>query len=136
MKESQTSQNNSEFSGESQWSVNDRGSQLPLFSHWIKFSEWMLERTEKFPKSARFTFSSRIDNMMLDTLEDIVEARYTRDRRTILRRINLRLEKLRFIVRLSQNRRYLSVSAYEYASRAIDTAGKMTGGWCRRESGK
>lgn len=116
--------------------VCDKGTQLPLFSHWMKFTGWMLEITEKFPKSARFTFSSRIDNMLLDTLEDIVEARYTRDRKSILKRVNLRLEKLRLIVRLSKNRKYLSVTAYEHASRAIDTAGKMTGGWVRKESDK
>ena len=36
----------------------------------------------------------------LDVVEDLVEARYSRDRRAILARANLRLEKLRVLLRL------------------------------------
>jgi hypothetical protein len=37
--------------------------------------------TEKFPKRARYSFSGRIENLALDVAEDLVEARYSREKR-------------------------------------------------------
>ncbi len=51
--------------------------ELPLFVHWEKTAGEILDRTQKFPKSVRFTFSSRIDNLVLDILESVVEACYS-----------------------------------------------------------
>lgn len=106
--------------------------ELPLYLLWSDFLKWMLDHTEKFPKKARFTFVTRIDNMMLDTLEDIIEARYTKNRLPILKRINLRIEKLRQILRISFDRHYLATNSYEYAMKTINEAGRMTGGWIKQ----
>jgi hypothetical protein len=109
--------------------------ELPLFVHWVDFLDWLLPATEKFPKKVRFTFSSRIDNLALDLLEDVVEARYTRGKAPILRRANLRLEKLRVLLRICHRQRYLATNAYEHASRRIDEAGRMVGGWLKQQEG-
>ena len=57
--------------------------------------KWLLPRVEKFPRSHKFTLGDRIANAALDTLELLIEATYTRQRRNILRRANIQLEKLR-----------------------------------------
>ena len=49
---------------------------LPLFVHWQQVIGDLLDRTQQFPKSVRFTFSTRIDNLALDILERIIEACY------------------------------------------------------------
>lgn len=67
----------------------------PLFVLWYDFAKWLLNKTEKFPKKIRFTFRGRIDNLALDTIEGIIEARYSKDKKTFLRRIDLNMEKLR-----------------------------------------
>ena len=110
--------------------------ELPLFVHWVDFLGWLLPATEKFPKKVRFTFSTRIDNLALDLLEDVVEARYTREKGAILRRANLRLEKLRVLVRICHTQRYLPTAGYEHASRRIDEAGRMLGGWIRQQGAR
>jgi hypothetical protein len=46
----------------------------------MQFLEWLLPTTEKFPKRVRFTFSDRINNLALDIMEDLVEARYSRNK--------------------------------------------------------
>ena len=106
--------------------------ELPLYILWSDFIKWMLDHTEKFPKKSRFTFITRIDNMMLDTLEDIIEARYTKNRISILKRINLRIEKLRQILRISHDRQYLAGNSFEYAMKCLTEAGRMTGGWIKQ----
>ncbi len=95
----------------------------------MDFLAWLLPVTEKFPHKARFTFANRIDTLALDVVEDIVEARYSRDKRPILSRANLRLEKLRVLLRLCHTMGYLPHARYEHAMRTLNDIGRMLGGW-------
>jgi len=104
---------------------------LVLFVKWMDFLGWLFAATEKFPKKTRFVLVNRIDNLALDVVEDLVEARYTRDRLSILRRSNLRLEKLRVLLRISHDQGHLPHRGYEHSARALDEAGRMVGGWIR-----
>ncbi|MEW6267499.1 MAG: diversity-generating retroelement protein Avd [Thermodesulfobacteriota bacterium] len=101
----------------------------PLFVKWTEAVDWILDAVEKFPKSVRFTISGRIANLTLDIMEGIVEAIYASDRAHILNRLNLYMEKLRVLFRISHKRRYLSTRQYEHASGLIDESGRMIGGW-------
>jgi len=102
-----------------------------ILTRWLQFLEWLLPTTEKFPKRVRFTFADRIDNLALDIAEDLIEARYSGDKQAILRRANLRLEKLRILLRLSHRLRYLPHQGYEHASRSVNEVGRMLGGWIK-----
>jgi len=105
---------------------------------WYEFTKWLLGKTEKFPKRVRFTFSNRINNLGLDVLEDITEVQYIGDRgekKGHLQRINLKLDRLRILLRMCHDMGILDHKGYEYAARQIDDAGRMTGGW-QRERGK
>jgi hypothetical protein len=106
---------------------------LVLFVKWMDFLTWLFAATEKFPKKTRFVLVNRIDNLALDVVEDLVEARYTRDRLPILRRTNLKLEKLRVLLRISHDQGHLPHRGYEHSARALDEAGRMIGGWIRRK---
>ena len=106
---------------------------LPLFDFWTRVLAWLLARTEKFPKSIRFTLSTRIDNLALDVLEGIVEARYSRNKVARLSRINTDLEKLRVLLRICHDHGHLDHRAYEHASLQLWEAGKMVGGWLKQQ---
>lgn len=108
--------------------------ELPIFVKWTEFIEWLFPHTEKFPRRARFTLALRIENYALDIIEDLVEARYTKEKLEILKRINLRLEKLRILLRLSHGFRYLSTQSYEYATKILNEIGRMIGGWIRQQN--
>lgn len=105
--------------------------ELPVFTKWLEFLNWLLPTTEKFPKKVRFTLSQRIDNLALDVVEDLVEARYTREKMPPLRRANLRLEKLRVLLRLCYQQRHLPSRQYEHAMRILYEVGRMLGGWMK-----
>lgn len=106
---------------------------LPLFVHWMEFLKWLLTTTENLPKRVRFTFTQRLENLSLDIAQDLVEARYSRQKRNILERINLKLEQLRVLLRLCFEMNYLSQKQYEFASRQVNEAGKMVGGWKKQQ---
>lgn len=106
---------------------------LPIFVQWIDFLKWILVTTDHFPKKVRFTFTERLNNLALNMVEDLVEARYTRNKTPILQRANLTLEKIRILIRLSYETRVLPQKSYEYASFAINDIGKMLGGWLKQQ---
>ena len=108
---------------------------LPVFVRWTEFVKWLLPTTEKFPKRLRFTFSSRIDNLALDVVEDLVEARYARHKVECLKAINLKLERLRVLLRICHDMQYLPHKNFEFAMRSLDEVGRMVGGW-RRAAGE
>ena len=84
----------------------------------------------------RFTFADRINNLALDIVEDLVEARYSRsrDKPQLLKRVNLRLEQLRILLRLCHRQKYLPHQGYEHAMRSINEVGRMLGGWIKQVS--
>ena len=112
--------------------------ELPLFGHWEKALGDLLDRTVKFPRSVRFTFTTRIDNLALDVLEEIVLARYAPrgEKRAHLKRIDAALARLRVLLRLCYERRYLGRRGFEQVMRNVDEAGRMVGGWRRQQGGR
>ena len=110
-----------------------KGEDLPVFVRWMEFLRWMLPTTEKFPKKVRFTFSNRIDNLALDVVEDLVEARYSRRKAERLKAINMTLERLRVLLRICHELHYLPHESYEFAMRSLDEVGRMVGGWVKEQ---
>lgn len=101
----------------------------PLFMHWYKTNDWILDKCEKIPRSVRYTIAGRLGNMSMDVLELIIQAIYTKDRKPFLEKINLELEKMRILFRICKDRKYISEAQYYFIFNEINTAGKMCGGW-------
>jgi hypothetical protein len=110
--------------------------ELPIFVKWVDFLKWLLMTTDKFPKKTRFTFSDRINRLALDVVEDLIEARYTRQKQLALRRANLNLEKIRVLLRISFEMRLLPHKSYEHAMYSINEVGRMLGGWLKQQDAK
>jgi hypothetical protein len=108
----------------------------PVFVLWYDFTQWLLGKTAKFPRQVRFSFSNRIDNLALDVIEGLVEARFSAGKQEILRRIDLDLEKLRVLLRMCHDQRYLDSRGYEFAAGKINATGRMVGGWRKQQEKK
>ncbi len=103
----------------------------PVFKKWYKILDWILDKTEKYPRNVRYSLSGRINDIALDVLEKIIEAIYSKKKRHILQSINLYIEKLRVLFRISSDRKYISLKSYEFISMEINEFGKMIGGWIK-----
>ena len=106
-------------------------SDYPVFDHWYKTCDWILQTCERMPRHTRFTLSGRITNLSLEIVSLLTEAIYTASRQTLMQRINLLIEQLRILFRLSKDRRYISLSQYEHISAALYLFGSMIGGWLK-----
>lgn len=107
--------------------------ELPIFIAWLDLLKWLLNTTEKFPKKTRFTFSDRINNLALDVVEDLVEARYTKNKRENLKKVNIKIEKLRILMRICYEERLVSHESYKHFSVSINEIGRMVGGWLKQQ---
>ena len=106
--------------------------QVPeVIMFWTEFLDWLMTTTDRFPKKSRQTLVNRINNLALDLVEHLVEARYGNSVIS-LKAANLCLDKLRLMIRICHSRRYLANNQYEFASRHIDETGRMIGGWQKK----
>ena len=103
----------------------------PALEKAYQFVLWLIPTVEKFPRAQRFLLGDRMQSAALDVLEGLVEATYSREVEGILRRVNLLLEKLRFMARLAKDLHYLDLRRYEFVARSIDEIGRLVGGWMK-----
>ena len=92
---------------------------------------WLIPKLEKFPRSQKFLLADRMENLLLDILELLIEAAYSRKKATALRMANLKLEQMRYLVRLSKDMQLIDLKSYEFSARAINGIGISIGGWMK-----
>ena len=92
---------------------------------------WMIPKLDKFPRNQKFVLGDRVETTMLDILELLLDAAYSRKKQVALRQANLKLEKLRYLVRLSKDLKLINHRAYELSAREINNIGSSIGGWLK-----
>ena len=92
---------------------------------------WLIPRLDDFPRARRFTLGERLESGFLDVLEALLDAAYSRDKRTPLRRANRRLAVNRHLWRLALELRTVNLKRYEHGNRLIDELGRQIGGWLK-----
>jgi hypothetical protein len=95
---------------------------------------WSCKHIARFPRSFRFTLGERMENRLYTLLEMLQRAKYTRERRLLLKNANLELELLRFQFRMAKDLKCLAVNSYGFASGSVDEIGRLVGGWIRQSS--
>ena len=108
------------------------GTELQVIEKAYELVVWLSQHLEKFPKTYKFMLGERMGNRLYEVLELLIEAKYSRDRQPLLKRVNLHLEVLRFQSRIAKDTRCWSIENYGSASRKIDDVGKLVGGWLKR----
>lgn len=109
----------------------------PIYTLLVELTGWTFDRTASLPKSQRFTFGQRLDNMTLDGLMLAVRAIYAGrgDKRKSLMELNLALEQLRVLWRLVSERKWISPQQLLFVNGKIDEIGRMVGGWMKECGG-
>lgn len=64
-------------------------------------SAWPIPQLDTFPRLRRFTLRERMEHVLLEVLELLLEAAYTRAKQPALQRVNLHLEVVRHLWRLA-----------------------------------
>ena len=112
--------------------MTDRTPQAVQACH--ELIRWMIPQLDKFPRLRRFTLGERLESALLQVLELLVEAAYTRNKQAALQRANLRLEVVRHLWRLAHELEAVSTRPYGHGAELMDALGRQIGGWLRRRS--
>ena len=107
---------------------------LPILEKTYELILWLYPTVNKFPKSQRFVLGQRIENTMLKIVEEIIEMRLmTRGEEKLrqLQKISVEMDKLRILIRISKDLKFIKSSQYIFAVEKINEMGKMLGGWMK-----
>lgn len=109
----------------------------PIYTALVELTGWTLNRTADFPKSHRFTFGQRLDNVTLDAVLLAVRTLYSPKpgKAVLLDELNLLLEQLRVLWRLVHDQRWISQQQLLFVNGRIDEIGRMAGGWRKQLAG-
>jgi len=96
------------------------------------FIVWFLPHLESFPRNYKFLLGDRAVKILLDMLEDLAAAYYSKDKLTKLQKANISLEKLRRLLSVCTRLRFLSSKQLAYASNRLYEIGIDLGGWIKQ----
>lgn len=85
----------------------------------------------QYPKSERYALATEIKKSMYNLLELIIVANKKYYKKTTLQEIDVTLDVLRTMIRLSMDLQYLPIRKYEIWSKMLNEIGKMLGGWMK-----
>ncbi len=110
------------------------GEDLVILARMFDLLEWLVPRSESFPRTYRNTVSARLVGAALDASEELHEAQSRRGeaRRERLAAADASLNQLRLYLRLAHRWRWLSDGQYEHVSRMVAEVGRLLGGWIRQ----
>lgn len=89
-------------------------------------------------KADRFTVYERSENLIVDLIELFLEAGYTKsgNKSAILEKASVKLNTLRFFIRLMKETKVFDLKKYITLQEKIDEIGRMLGGWIRSNASR
>jgi len=114
--------------------MNAKSEELIIISKAFDLAREMTRRTQKLPRDLKFVLGDRMLTTTYDVLDLLIEAKYSGQKRLILAKANLALERLRFQVRLCAEEKLISLKQYEFIANLVNEIGRMLGGWLKHVS--
>ena len=87
----------------------------------------------RLPRIQKFTFGDRLQNLLSDLLEMMIEVYYapSHEKRDKLHQINIQLEKIRYFFRLGHDLNLYSAGHLAVLAERVDEIGRRVGGWIK-----
>lgn len=67
------------------------------------FLLYLVPQVGKFPRSQKFSLGERLESASFDVLEILLDAWYSQTKLPLLRQANIKLEKIRYYIRLCKD---------------------------------
>jgi hypothetical protein len=111
--------------------------EMVIFTRVFDLLEWLLPKSERFPRVYRSTVIQRLMDAALDLQEALTaaEARMGRARLAALRDADAALGRLRIYLRLAHRWRWLSDGQYAHVGGMVGEIGRLLGGWLKAAKG-
>ena len=107
--------------------------QLLIYQKLYDFVLWMYPLINRIPKSHRLVLGRHIEELCISLLVLVISANKVRGQKRSALQIEIsnKLDKLRILIRLSKDLRFISIRQYTYAAEKMNEIGKMLYGWMK-----
>ena len=105
--------------------------ELKVLVIWEKVLHQILDATQHYPKAVRHSFVHRIDGLVLDITQTMVSAQYSpMDKQVVLlEQLNIQLAQLKLLLRVSADRKYVSLGLLRDLIHELDGIGMQIYAW-------
>jgi len=111
--------------------------QESVLTKWYAFTKEMIPIISRFPKDKKFLLGDRMQQLILNVMELLIEAYYVPPprKKECLQRVNIHLEQLRIYLRLCYEFGYYHSNRYKELVEKLNEPGRMVGGWLKSIGG-
>ena len=98
--------------------------------------DYGLDAVAQYPKNVKYTVGDHVIEIMNDIADKTIEVKKKFTKKTTLQNLDIKIDQLRYFIRLSYRRRYISVGRYDVWSGQVDEIGRIVGGMMNNETSK
>ena len=80
---------------------------------------WMIPQLDKMPRQRRFTLGDKLELILLEVLENLVTAAYSKDKQRLLQQANNKLEVARHLWRMAMELKAVSLKSWTYGAQLM-----------------
>ena len=113
--------------------MNENPQILVIFYDYLLY---LVQRVSKFPRNQRYLMGERLEMLSLEVMARLVAAAFSTEKLEILKDANIKLEQIRFHVRLCKDTKLLNLQHYEVMSKKLNDIGIQLGAWIKHQSKK
>ena len=95
---------------------------------------WIIPKLDRMPRQRRYTLGERLETLLLQVLENLLEASYSKSSASTLKRANLKLDVARHLWRLANSLEAVPRKHYLAGSEMMVKLGQQIGGWRRQQA--
>lgn len=107
--------------------------ELSVIQKTYDFIKWYIPILNNLPKTHKFLLSDRIITELYSLLENLIRAKYSKQKLNYLIEINTQLEIIRYQTRLLYDFQVINTDRYEYISKQLQGIGMELGGWIKQQ---
>jgi len=110
------------------------GDSMVIFTRVFVLLDWLLPKSERFPRAQRLVTTQRLMSAALDMAEHLnaAQSHRGRARQLALTAADAELQNLRLYLRLIYHWQWLSAGQYRHVSELVAEIGKLLGGWLKQ----
>lgn len=105
--------------------------EAPLFQKIYDFYKLFYTYIDHFPKKSREVLGQKIEQIILEILELILKASYSREKIISLGNASLKLDFLKVLIRITYETKTIDQKKYLLMEKELQEMGRMLGGWIR-----
>jgi hypothetical protein len=110
--------------------------EIPIIQKTYDLIKWYVPILNRLPKNHRFLLGDRMVTGLYDFLEQLIKARFEKNKLARLENLNSQLAILRYQTRLLLDFQQMEVRRFEYVSKLINEIGAELGGWIKQQQEK